>query len=312
MQRKLSLVVPCHNEAENLRELHAQTLGAFDSLGSFSTLELVLVDDGSTDRTMAVARQLAEADSRVRVVSFSRNFGKEAAMLAGLRAARGDAVVIMDADLQHPPELIPDLVKAHEEGNHQVVAVRDRKGDPWLRTQLSRAFYRVVGRLMDVQLQDGAGDFRLLSRKAVDAVLSLTEVNRFSKGLFAWVGMKTATVTYANQPRAGGQSSWGTGSLVNYGISGILAFNDKLVRMSVKLGMLALAVSLAYVVFLVVNAILSGIEAPGYITTIAAIVGMGGLQLVFLGVLGEYVGKIYAEVKRRPAYILEEELNADS
>lgn len=311
MSGLLTLVVPCHNEAANLRALYDQTLGAHDGIGSLGEIELVLVDDGSDDDTLARARELA-ADPRVKVVSFSRNFGKEAAMLAGLRTARGDAVVVMDADLQHPPSLIPELVAAFDEGYHQVVAVRDRRGDPWLRTWLSKRYYRLVERLMDVKLQDGAGDFRLLSRRAVDAVLSLTEVNRFSKGLFAWVGMRTKLVTYPNQPRNHGETSWGLVSLVNYGVNGILAFNDRLVRMAVKLGMAALTLFLAYVVVLLVNAGIRGVETPGYITTIAAIVGMGGLQLIFLGVVGEYVGKIYAEVKRRPAYIVEEEINHDA
>lgn len=311
MSRLLTLVVPCHNEADNLQSLYDQTLGAYESVGSLAGVELVLIDDGSTDDTLTTARRLA-VDPRVKVVSFSRNFGKEAAMLAGLRAARGDAVIVMDADLQHPPSLIPELVAAFDEGHHQVVAVRDRRGDPWLRTRLSKAYYRVVERLMDVELQDGAGDFRLLSRRAVDAVLSLTEVNRFSKGLFAWVGMRTKLVTYPNQPRNHGETSWGFVGLLNYGINGILAFNDRLVRMAVKIGMAALALFLAYVVFLIAAAFVDGVETPGYITTIAAIVGMGGLQLVFLGVVGEYVGKIYSEVKRRPAYIVEEEINHDA
>ena len=231
-------------------------------------------------------------------------------MLAGLRAARGEAVVIMDADLQHPPGLLPELMAGHEEGNHQVVAVRDRAGDPWLRTWLSRRYYRMMGRLMDVELHDGAGDFRVLSRKAVDAVLSLTEANRFSKGLFAWVGMRTKMVPYPNQQRFAGKSSWSLLGLFNYGVKGILAFNERLVRVATQLGMLAIGAALLYVIYLVVAALVSGIEAPGYITTIAAVVGMGGVQLVFLGVLGEYVGKIYTEVKGRPAYIVEEEINA--
>lgn len=306
----LTLVVPCHNEEQTLKELYAQTLGTFDVLGSVADIELVLVDDGSVDKTLEVARELAK-DPRVRVISFSRNFGKESAMLAGLQAARGDAVIILDGDLQHPPWLIPDLVAAFDEGFHQVVAVRDRRGDKWFRSWLSKGYYRWVRRLMDVTLQDGAGDFRLLSRRAVNAVLSLTEVNRFSKGLFSWVGMKTKLVPYPNQPRVAGTTSWGMRHLINYGVSGILAFNDRPVRMAIKLGMAAFAAFLLYLVILLVNAFAGGVETPGYITTIAAIVGMGGVQLIFLGVVGEYVGKIYAEVKRRPAYIIEEEINSD-
>lgn len=306
----LSIVVPCHNEAENLREFHRQTMSSFTGLDSLSTAELILVDDGSRDDTLAVARSLAAEDPRVRVLSFSRNFGKESAMLAGLRAATGDAVVIMDADLQHPPSLLGELVAGYEEGYHQVVAVRDRTGDPRLRTWFSKIYYRLVDRLIDVPLQDGAGDFRLLSRKATDAVLSLGEVNRFSKGLFAWVGMRTKLVPYKNQPRFAGTTTWRFGSLLNYGIEGILAFNDKPLRFAIKLGFGAFALFVLYLVWLLVSFLLHGIETPGYLTTIAVMVGIGGIQLIFLGILGEYIGKIYAETKGRPAYVIEEELNA--
>lgn len=307
MGRLLSVVVPCHNEAANLEVLHVEVVRACAE-ASLEQFELILVDDGSTDFTLDVARSLT-SDPRVRVLAFSRNFGKEAAMLAGLRAAKGDAVIIMDADLQHPPALIPQLVAGWDEGNHQVVAVRDRTGDPWLRTVLSRGYYRLMGRMMDVRLQDGAGDFRLLSRRAVDAVLSLTEVNRFSKGLFSWIGMRTKEIQFQNRARERGSSSWGLLSLFNYGVSGILAFNDRLVRLAVQLGVVAVLAALGYVVYLILATLLHGIDTPGYVTTIATVVGMGGVQLVFLGVLGEYVGRIYAEVKKRPAYIIEEEID---
>lgn len=196
----LSIVLPCYNEAANLRELYRQCVESFVPTGTLTDLEILIIDDGSKDATLAVAKSLA-ADPRVRVLSFSRNFGKESAMLAGLEHSDSDAVVIMDSDLQHPPSLLQELMAGYAEGYHQVIAVRDRQGDGKVRTCLSRRYYRLTSKLMNVPLEDGAGDFRLLSRAAVDAILSMPEYNRFSKGLFSWVGMRTKKVYYQNQQR---------------------------------------------------------------------------------------------------------------
>lgn len=301
----LSIVVPCHNEEPVIDRLCEQVLESAE-LCSRKT-ELILVDDGSQDATLKRALAVATVRRGVRVISFSRNFGKEAAMLAGLRAAAGDAVVIMDADLQHPPQLIPELVRRHEQGYDQVVARRDRAGDPPLRSAVSAGYYRLVNRMIDVRIEDGAGDFRLLSRRAVDALLELPEVTRFSKGLFSWIGFPSTVVQYANVKRPQGNSSWTLPSLLNYGIDGVISFNNKPLRASVWLGFWAVLVAVAYVVWLVVEYLRHGVEAPGYLTTIAIIVLLGGFQLIFLGVLGEYVGRIYYESKRRPPYIIARE-----
>lgn len=302
---RLSIVCPCYREAENIEPLVAAVTRSLN--GTDVAWELILVNDGSPDDTWGRISALAEQDSRVRGIDLSRNFGKEAAMLAGLRAARGDAVAILDADLQHPPELLPDMVaQLRTQQVDQVVARRTRDGEPRLRRWFSRMYYRLVRSLMNVPLEDGVGDFRVLSRRALDALLQLTETNRFSKGLFAWIGFPVAYVDYVNVRRERGSSSWNFRSLLNYGLDGVIAFNDRPLRQGIHLGLAATAVSFVYLAFLFVRWAFVGVEAPGYLTTLGAIVFMGGLQVVLIGLVGEYVGRIHGEVKRRPAYIVAE------
>lgn len=304
----LSAVVPCHNEEAGIERLIAEFFAALEPAGV--ELELVLVDDGSRDRTLEILRRRSAADSRIRYVAFSRNFGKEAAMLAGLAYARGDAVVILDADLQHPPDLVPDMLERYRQGYDQVVARRTREGDRPARATAARLYYKVVNRLVDVPLADGVGDFRLLSRRAVDALLTLGESNRFSKGLFSWIGFPLATVDYRNQARVGGTSKWTTKRLINYGIDGILSFNTAPLRGAIYLGAGVTVLFFGYVAYLLVAAALGGIDVPGYLTLITAVAGLGGMQLLFLGIIGEYVGRIYLEVKRRPHFVVAENSGA--
>lgn len=213
----------------------------------------------------------------------------------------------MDADLQHPPPLILEMLELHRQGYDQVVARRTRDGEPFGRTLASRLYYRLVNSLVDVSMEDGVGDFRLLSRRAVDTLLQMREYKRFSKGLFAWIGFPMATVDYRNVTRRGaGQSRWSFRRLLNYGIDGIMSFNDAPLRLSIYLGAIVTALSFAYVIFLVVAALVQGIRVPGYITLVAAVLGLGGLQLLFLGVIGEYVGRIYYETKQRPHFVVAE------
>ncbi|MFJ6866216.1 glycosyltransferase family 2 protein [Streptomyces termitum] len=301
----LSLVVPCFNEEDVLTRFHARVTDELSALdGEF---EIVYVDDGSRDGTLPLLRGLAAADpDRVRFVSFSRNFGKEAAMLAGLRHAAGDAVVIMDADLQHPPELVHRMVALHREGYDQVVARRTREGDRVTRTLTARLYYRAINRLVDVELVDGVGDFRLLSRRTVDAVLGLGEYNRFSKGLFSWVGFRTTTFSYENAVREEGRSKWTFGKLLNYGLDGLISFNDKPLRAAVYLGLLLVGVAFAYAAWIVAVALASGVDTPGYVTLLVAVTALAGVQMVMVGLIGEYVGRIYYEVKRRPHYLVAE------
>jgi polyisoprenyl-phosphate glycosyltransferase len=298
----ISIVVPCFNEEEIIGRFHDHVTAELDLLGQ--EFELVYVDDGSQDRTLDLLQEIAEADSRTRYVSFSRNFGKEAAMLAGLRHAEGDAVVIMDADLQHPPELVRRMIQLYEEGFDQVIAKRTRKGDRVSRTVTARAYYWLINRLVDVQLVDGVGDFRLLSRRTVDAVLELTEYNRFSKGIFAWVGFRTTTFEYENAVREQGRSKWSFGKLLNYGLDGLLSFNNKPLRAAIYLGMLLLAVAMVYAAWIVGVALANGVDTPGYVTLLVAVIALAGVQMLMLGVVGEYVGRIYYEVKRRPHFLV--------
>ncbi|GAB2630050.1 hypothetical protein GCM10027168_72060 [Streptomyces capparidis] len=278
-----------------------------DSLkGLTESFEIVYADDGSTDGTREELRRFAAADPRVRFVSFSRNFGKEAAVLAALRACAGEAVVLMDGDLQHPPELVPRMHELHRRGYDQVIARRDRRGEGLARKVLSKGYYRLASRYVDVELMDGAGDFRLLSRRAVDALLTLPESNRFSKGLFSWIGFDTVCFDYSNNARAAGRSKWGGRKLLNYAVDGLISFNNRPLRLAIHFGVSLAAAAFAYAVWIVVGVLRNGVETPGYATLVTVVVGFGGIQLVTLGVVGEYVGRIYRESKRRPHYVIRE------
>ncbi|AZS88318.1 glycosyltransferase family 2 protein [Streptomyces griseoviridis] len=301
----LSIVAPCFNEEDVLDRFHERLQRLAEELLPLGhDLEFVYVDDGSRDRTLAVLERLAALDARVRYLSFSRNFGKEAALLAGLRHASGDSVVVMDADLQHPPDLVKRMVELRGQGYDQVIARRTRTGDGMARTLAARLYYRLVNRLTDVELVDGVGDFRMMSRRVVDAVLALTEYNRFSKGLFAWVGFPATTFTYENAAREGGRSSWTFRGLLNYGLDGVLSFNNRPLRAALYLGMGLLLCAGVYTGWIVVAALVNGVQTPGYVTIVTAVTGLAGVQMVMLGVIGEYTGRIYYEVKGRPHFLV--------
>jgi glycosyltransferase involved in cell wall biosynthesis len=300
----LSIVVPCFNEEAGLRGLRAAIVA---DVGSFTDdFEVILVDDGSSDGTLAVMRRIAAKDPRFRYLALSRNFGKESAMLAGMSHARGDLVGIMDADLQHPPALFAKMIPLIDQGYDQVVARRTRTGDAKLRTASSRLYYRLMNRMVEVRLDDGVGDFRVLSRRAVSALLALGEHNRFSKGLFAWIGFDTAVVDYENAERHAGASKWSMRSLFNYGIDGVVSFNSRPLRTAVHLGLLVTLISFAYGLWVLITAVVGGNPVPGYVTLMCGVLFLGGVQLLFLGVIGEYVGRIYFETKRRPHFLIKE------
>ncbi|MFJ2605105.1 MULTISPECIES: glycosyltransferase family 2 protein [unclassified Streptomyces] len=301
----ISIVAPCFNEEEVLDRFHERLQNVAEELLPLGhDMEFVYVDDGSRDRTLTVLERLAALDARVRYVSFSRNFGKEAALLAGLRHASGDSVVVMDADLQHPPDLIRPMVELREKGFDQVIARRTRTGDGRTRTLLARLYYRLVNRMVDVELVDGVGDFRMMSRRVVDAVLDLTEYNRFSKGLFAWVGYPATTFSYENAAREAGRTSWSLRGLLNYGLDGLLSFNNRPLRAALYLGMGLLLVAGLYTGWIVAAALVNGVQTPGYVTIITVVTALAGVQMVMLGVIGEYTGRIYYEVKRRPHFLV--------
>ncbi|MER6525138.1 glycosyltransferase family 2 protein [Streptomyces sp. NPDC001508] len=301
----ISIVAPCYNEEDVLGPFHEAVQKVADELLPLGhDMQFVYVDDGSRDRTLVVLKELADLDARVRYVSFSRNFGKEAALLAGLRHATGDCVIVMDADLQHPPELIKRMVELRGEGYDQVIAKRTRTGEGIARTLTARLYYRMVNRLVDVELVDGVGDFRLLSRRVVDAVLDLTEYNRFSKGLFAWVGFPSTTFAYTNTVREHGRSSWTLRSLLNYGLDGLLSFNNRPLRAALYLGLGLLLCAGVYTAWIVGAALIHGVDTPGYVTIITAVTALAGVQMIMLGVIGEYTGRIYYEVKGRPHFLV--------
>lgn len=301
----LSIVVPCFNEETSIEQLHDAITTVMAALPD-DEVDIIYVDDGSSDGTLAILRRLAAADGAVRYTSFSRNFGKEAAMLAGLQRATGHAVVILDADLQHPPQLIPQMVACYKQGYDQVVARRDRHGERLPRKIASRLFYRVVNRWIDVRLDDGAGDFRLLSRRAVNAVLAMPEYNRFSKGMFSWIGFPTATLSFSNERRLAGTSTWTFRRLLNYAFDGLLSFNNKPLRAAIHGGLLLTFVAFTYSLWVVLNVMINGVDMPGYTTIICSVIGIGGIQMAILGLIGEYVGRIYYETKNRPHFLIGE------
>lgn len=304
----LSIIVPCFNEGESIIYTHKEIKKIVNDLKQTDNLkyEIIFINDGSKDNTLQVLKNISLNDKTVKYISFSRNFGKEAGMLAGIEYSSGDCVIIMDADLQHPPELIPEMIKYYKEGYDQVIAKRNRNGDNIYKTFMSKLYYKLVNKLIDVKLVDGVGDFRLLSRKAVNALLSMKEYNRFSKGMFSWIGFKEITIEYENKSRIAGDSKWSFKDLLSYGIDGIISFNNKPLRVCFGIGASLILLSLIYIVFVFIQILISGIAVPGYFTTIASIMIIGGVQLIFIGVLGEYIGKIYYEVKRRPHYIVDE------
>lgn len=301
----LSIVVPCYNEEENIQAFYEEILKISFQLQV--DIELIFINDGSNDNTLAIIKKIAHSDPRVYYISLSRNFGKEAAMLAGLEYARGEAIVLLDADLQHPPSLIPDMLHKYRQGYDQVIAKRTREGESTFRTLLSKLYYRFMNRFVDVDIVDGVGDFRLLSRKALNALLALKEYNRFSKGLFSWIGFKEYIIEYENVTRGGGESKWSFSKLLNYGIDGVISFNNKPLRISIYMGLFVTFLSLLYVGVMLFQIIVNGIDVPGYFTMISAVLILGGIQLVFLGIIGEYIGRIYYESKRRPVYFMEDE-----
>jgi len=304
---ELSVVVPCFNEEQSIDRLYDVLTQELEAL--VDTFEVLLVDDGSSDSTVDKMRAVNQLDSRFRYFVLSRNFGKESAMLAGLSQSEGAAIAILDADLQHPPALLAKMLPMLEEGYDQVVARRTRTGDKPVRTAVSRLYYRAFNRLVDVELEDGVGDFRVLTRRAVRSLLSLGEYNRFSKGLFAWIGFSTAVVDYDNVARESGDSKWRFGDLINYGIDGIVSFNARPLRLAIHLGTAVTVLSFAYAAWVVIDYLANGNPVAGYPTLIVAILVFGGLQLVVLGVIGEYLGRIYYETKRRPHFLLKESSN---
>lgn len=299
----LSVVVPMYNEAENVSEFYARIKAVLAQLGE--TWELVCVNDGSRDNTLAQLSALHQLDPRVKVINFSRNFGKEIALTAGIDHACGQAIIPIDADLQDPPELIIDLVGKWREGYDVVNATRStRQGESWLKRTTACAFYKILGKMAAIPIPSNTGDFRLLSRPVVEALKRMPERTRFMKGLFAWVGFKQATVLYSRHPRFAGQTKWNYWRLWNFALDGIVSFSSAPLKVWSYFGLFIASLSFLYALFLIVRTWVYGIDLPGYASLMVAVLFLGGIQLITLGVLGEYLGRIYDETKHRPLYIV--------
>jgi glycosyltransferase involved in cell wall biosynthesis len=302
-QPMISVVVPAYNEAAGLDIFHRRLLRALAGLGSW---EVVYVNDGSTDDTLAVMEAAHRIDDRVAVVSLSRNFGKETAITAGLDHATGDAVVVIDADLQDPPELIPELVANWREGFDMVYAKRrSRAGETWLKRGTARIFYRLMQRMGDLKLPEDTGDFRLMSRRVVDAVRQLREQHRFMKGLFAWVGYPSTYVLYDREARSSGVSKWSYWNLWNLALEGITSFTVMPLKFATYFGLMVALMSGVYAAQVVVKTLIIGNPVAGYPSLMTVVLFLGGVQLMFLGVIGEYLGRVFNETKQRPLYLVE-------
>ena len=310
--RLSSFIVPCFNEEDALPIFYRELLRVVDEIGGIN-FELILIDDGSRDGTLQAMRDLAAADRRVRYFSFSRNFGKEAAIYAGLKAARGEFVAIMDADLQDPPSLLPQMYEAVLfEGYDCAAASRsDRKGEGRLRSFVSNLFYKVINRLSEVKLVAGARDFRLMTRRVVDAVLSLPENNRFTKGIYEWVGFRTKRIFFENVHRCAGKTKWSLRQLFFYALDGILAFSTLPLALASLIGLIFCILSSVAILFVVARQLIYWNSAPGWASLVCIILFLSGLQLMCLGVIGQYLAKSYLETKRRPIYIVKESGDAD-
>ena len=303
-----SIICPCYNE-EAMLPLYFDTMQAvvFSSLTQYD-FELILINDGSKDRTLPILRDLAQKDSRVKYISFSRNFGKEAAMYAGLKHAKGEYVCVMDCDLQDPPEMIETMLERLSTGDCDCVATRrvTRKGEPKIRSAFARAFYRIINRISDTEFVDGARDFRMMRRCVVDAVLELPEYHRFSKGIFMWVGFDTVWLEYENIERAAGETKWSFWKLMKYAIEGIVSFSTAPLQIATAVGSIISVISLLYMVIRVIIAMIWGNPVAGYPSLLAIMLTLGGFVLLALGIIGEYVARTYMQVKQRPIYIQKE------
>ena len=309
--KKLSIIVPCYNEEEVLPLFYAEITRVMDEMKrtyAELTFELLFIDDGSRDKTLTQLRELASKDQRVRYISFSRNFGKEAGMFAGLENATGDFVVVMDADLQHPPSFLPEMYSYVRDGEYDCATTRrvSRKGESKIRSWFARKFYRIMNKISQTEIVDGAQDFRFMSRQMVDAILSMREYNRFSKGIFSWLGFKTKYIEYENVERAAGTTAWSFWSLFRYSLEGIFAFSTAPLALASVLGLVSCVIAFLMMIWIIIKTLAFGEAVAGFPSIMCAIFLLGGLQLFCIGVLGQYLSKTYLETKRRPIYIVRE------
>lgn len=305
---KLSIVVPCYNEQE-AAPIFYDTVHAMEDKLSSVELEFIFVDDGSKDGTLDVLRKLHERDERVHYVSFSRNFGKEAGIYAGLEKSTGDYVVIMDVDLQDPPAMLPEMLSHIQSGEYERVATRrvDRKGEPPIRSWFARKFYKLMNKISSADIVDGARDYQMMTRKVVDSILAMGEYNRFSKGIFGWVGFKSKWLEFENVERVAGETKWSFWKLFIYAIDGIVAFSTAPLIMASVFGVIMCLVAFIFIIVIIVKTLVLGDPTSGWPSMVCIILLVSGIQLLCMGILGQYLAKTYLETKNRPIYLVQEE-----
>ncbi len=307
----VSVVVPCYNEEEVLPMFYEEITKVTDQMSvDFPELEFefLFINDGSKDKTLEIFRTLADRDKRVRYISFSRNFGKESGMYAGLKNAKGDYVVVMDADLQHPPKFLPKMYSYVKDGEYDCATTRrtNREGESKIRSWFAMKFYKIMNKISQTEIVDGAQDFRFMTRQMVDSILEMSEYNRFSKGIFSWVGFNVKYLPYENVERPAGTTSWSFWGLFKYSLEGIMAFSTAPLAISSLLGILSCIISFILIIITIIKTLVFGESVDGYPTTICVIFMLSGLQLFCTGILGQYLSKTYLETKHRPIYIAKE------
>ncbi|MDN4484310.1 glycosyltransferase family 2 protein [Demequina lignilytica] len=311
-RRLVSILIPAYNEEEVLAPLRERLEATAAELPSYD-FEFVFVDDGSKDRTSEIVRGYCAEDPRYVLVALSRNFGKEPALAAGFDAVRGDATVVIDADLQDPPELIPEMVRLWELGYDDVYARRtSRDGETWLKKATSRLYYRMLERVAHVEIQKDVGDFRLLDRRCIDALRALRETQRNTKGMFSWIGFRKVEITYAREPRAAGSTKWNYPKLLNLAVEGLTSFTTAPLRFASLLGIAISTAAFAYLLVIIMRTVFSEYHVAGYPSTMAVILFLGGTQLVALGIIGEYLARVFVEVKQRPVYVVRDVIRRDA
>ena len=316
MSDLISVIVPCYNEEVSLPFFYKEIQKVISHMQERYPVEfeLLFVDDGSRDDTLSIIKSFASKDPKIKYLSFSRNFGKESAILAGLEHATGDYVAFMDADLQDPPSLLTQMYETIKEGTYDCVGTKrvDRKGEPPIRSFFARCFYKLINKISKTSIVDGARDFRLMTRQMTDAILNMPEYNRFSKGIFGWVGFKTKWLEYTNVERVAGSTKWSFWSLFLYSLDGIVAFSTIPLSIASILGILFLFIALIFIIVIIVKTLIWGDPVAGYPSMMCVICLLGGLQLFSIGILGQYLSKTYLEVKHRPIYIIKESNTAES
>lgn len=310
--KKISLVIPCYNEQEALPIFYKEITAVFSRLDY--EYELIFVNDGSKDGTLVCLKEFADKDPHIIYLSFSRNFGKEAAMYAGFCHAKGDYVAVIDADMQDPPSLLPQMIEILETGDYDSVATRrvSREGEPKIRSWFARQFYRIINKISDADIVDGARDYRLMKHEMVEAIVAMGEYNRFSKGIFGWVGFRTCWLPYKNVERVAGETKWSIWKLLRYALDGIINFSQVPLSIASWFGMLMTVCSFLLLIFIVARRLIFGDPVAGWASTICIIVFIGGLQMFCLGIIGQYIAKTYMETKRRPHYIVAETNSKDA